>query len=516
MLSHEIESQTIHLLLEIANSDKNINSLKHSIIESTNINPIHLFFSLDKSHSSKITLEDIMTFLQQFNITSSIQEIQTIILFYDLDGDGTLNFKEFLNLIISDTDYVFKKMIKQEYKQISKAQISSQPYYESNLSALADILKHEIDFIKYITTLINNLKNNSDFNLQDIFYSIKSYSYITSESIKAFFDKNKINYSIYDIKSIFNRLDYNKDGKISFNDLKIFFNLDSYNNNATKNEMTSSKGMNAYQLKRSNRITNNNEKKPHHHKYEMKQIYLKNNIDFNKSGNYQFECMHLSRNGSPVHLNSKKDNSIQASPIINPPIQDGRNNPYKIFHREFRENNLNKSKNKSLSRNCEYQSPGNGNNLKNSLAINYQTNINKYTYKKDNNYLGGKQWKNIRPVTRINKTIVLRKIGIRNKSDVKNREINHGVKMNNITTNNTQYNSNNISYINNNTNYIPLNNNHNHSSNYNNSEKDNSNLTSFNKYSQYMNNIKNIRGVHSTSLKNRKVNYTYEIRKPKE
>jgi hypothetical protein len=38
MLSHEIESQTIHLLLEIANSDKNIKSFKHSIIEATNRN----------------------------------------------------------------------------------------------------------------------------------------------------------------------------------------------------------------------------------------------------------------------------------------------------------------------------------------------------------------------------------------------------------------------------------------------------------------------------------------------
>ena len=93
MLSPEIESQTIHLLLEIANSDKNINSLKHSIIESTNINPIQLFFSLDKSFTSKLTSEDIMTFLQNFNINPSFQEIETIILFYDLDGDGALNFK---------------------------------------------------------------------------------------------------------------------------------------------------------------------------------------------------------------------------------------------------------------------------------------------------------------------------------------------------------------------------------------------------------------------------------------
>ena len=58
--------------------------------------------------------------------------------------------------------------------------------------AFEEILENEIDFIKYISELINELKNTNDFSLQNLFYSIKSYSYITEGSIRAFFDKNGI------------------------------------------------------------------------------------------------------------------------------------------------------------------------------------------------------------------------------------------------------------------------------------------------------------------------------------
>ena len=84
----------------------------------------------------------------------------------------------------------------------------------------------EINFARQLDNLKINIKENNDFSIQDAFYEIKSYSYITSDSLKAFFDRNEISYNDRFIKNIFNRFD-NKEinGKISFNKFKNFFDL---------------------------------------------------------------------------------------------------------------------------------------------------------------------------------------------------------------------------------------------------------------------------------------------------
>ena len=51
--------------------------------------------------------------------------------------------------------------------------------------------------------LIISIKQCNDFEIQNIFYEIKSYSYVTSDSLKAFFDRNEVNYNDKFIKNIF-------------------------------------------------------------------------------------------------------------------------------------------------------------------------------------------------------------------------------------------------------------------------------------------------------------------------
>ena len=496
MLSYETENKIARLLLGIASGDKNIDGIKHSFLEKSNIDPVQLFCILDKEMKSTITIDNLNEFVIRYNINTNLHYLKAIILFYDNNGDGVLDFKEFINLIISDSDFFFKKSLKQMFRKgfDTPSNISHSNSSEIGLSAFAKILENEIDFVNYISELINELKSLNDFNLQDMFYSIKSYSYITEGSIKAFFDKNGINYTTGDIKSIFNRIDFNKDGKISFNDLKILFSLntlDNHNNNLLRNFSNSDRNNNnTYQLQNSDRNYHcNNEmifQEHTQHNYDIPHYQNKFTYVNNSDDEYQYECIHLSRSGSPIHKSNIKNKSRPLSPVINPPISDGGNNPYRIYHREHRENTLSKSKSRSLSRNSDYQSPGNKSLIKNSSEYKYTPNLHTYNYKDLNMNC------NVHLCSRKNLQLSPRSY---KKPYVKSGE----VKCANRINENINYNNNN--YLNRNYFYA---------------QKDTNNQQKEDIYSHYMKNSNYIRdsnNTNNTSNYNFQAKQTYEVDK---
>ena len=92
----------------------------------------------------------------------------------------------------------------------------------------------EINLARNLNDLILNINRYKDFMIQDVFYEIKIYSYITNDSLKIFFDKNEINYNDKFINLfklfLYDLIDNNeKNEKITFNKFKDFFDL-PYNN----------------------------------------------------------------------------------------------------------------------------------------------------------------------------------------------------------------------------------------------------------------------------------------------
>ena len=88
------------------------------------------------------------------------------------------------------------------------------------------IFIEEIELGRQLNDLILDIKRSNDFEIQNIFYEIKSYSYITSESLKAFFDRNEVNYNDKFVKNIFNRFNTKEMIlKISFDKFNYFFAL---------------------------------------------------------------------------------------------------------------------------------------------------------------------------------------------------------------------------------------------------------------------------------------------------
>ena len=365
MLSKETEQKLVQLFITISIGEEKMSKLKENIISNININPIKLFYKLDINNVGCLSKNDIYSYLNYYSINFYRNDIDYIFYFYDKDNDDVLSFYEFIDLIIPNSNYLYKRTFKKKYKYNKYNPKEINEEMDINVEkCFLEIIMEEINLARNLNDLIINLKHSKDFVIQDVFYEIKSYSYITNDSLKAFFDRNEVNYNDKFIKNIFNRFD-NKEinGKISFNKFKNFFDL-PYNKNIKNNNIYIEKnnpstinqtfvsGDIKFNSSNSNtNFGNSNLNQQYQNNYNNNYNY--NNYCYINSDNYineediQFQCSHLSRSGS---IESNEDRNKNFKYI---PKNKNRNNLYKNYLREKRSKSLEKSLSKSLSRGSE-------------------------------------------------------------------------------------------------------------------------------------------------------------------
>ena len=350
MLSRETEQKLVQIFITISVGEEKISKLKMDILSNFNINPIQFFFKLDTNNSNNLTKNDISNYLNSFSIIYTPTDIDYIFFFYDKDFDGVLNYYEFLDLIISDSNYLYKKSFKKKYKnkKIDQNELNNEIEIEIQKSVL-QIFIEEIELARQLNDLIIDIKQNNDFVIQDIFYEIKSYSYITNDSIKAFFDRNEVTYNDKFIKNIFNRFD-NKEinGRISFNKFKIFFDL-PYTKNINQNQQVNisdnNNNNNNYSQNPTPKIINQSQvsdinlENSQGSDFNFCEKYNNNNIipnyNYENEEDIQFECCHLSRSGS-VESKKEKEKEQNCGYILK---NNKNNNSYKNYSRIENDNN---------------------------------------------------------------------------------------------------------------------------------------------------------------------------------
>ena len=196
-------------------------------------NPQKIFKILDTQNKGFINSDDIFQYLEIHHIPYTEESVQLLILFFDIDFDGVLSFQEFVPLIKNENALVNKK---------SNININIYDDMSFNIEyCLTKLFGKEIELNIYIINILNQINNNKEISLQEIFRNISmNKNYITSNDIRNFLDNNKIEYSGSQINDIMKRLDINKDGKIDFNEFKLLFGIsnniinnknDFYNNN---------------------------------------------------------------------------------------------------------------------------------------------------------------------------------------------------------------------------------------------------------------------------------------------
>ena len=203
MCSIETEKRIAKLFIILAEGERTVEISRQVLSDLKEFDSYQIFKNLDIERKNKIDAYNIIDYLRNKGIYASEEEAQLIILFYDQDYDTYLSFSEFINLIQSE------KMEQKASCRSSNSELSYNVDY-----SFYKLLEKEVDLARNILYALKDIKCRYDFNIHNIFHSVKSFNSITPDSVRNFLEKNEITYLEADIKSIIKRLDLNKDGRI--------------------------------------------------------------------------------------------------------------------------------------------------------------------------------------------------------------------------------------------------------------------------------------------------------------
>ena len=203
MCSIETKKRIAKLFIILAEGERTVEISRQVLSDLKEFDSYQIFKNLDIERKNKIDAYNIIDYLRNKGIYASEEEAQLIILFYDQDYDTYLSFSEFINLIQSE------KIEQKASCRSSNSELSYNVDY-----SFYKLLEKEVDLARNILYALKDIKCRYDFNIHNIFHSVKSFNSITPDSVRNFLEKNEITYLEADIKSIIKRLDLNKDGRI--------------------------------------------------------------------------------------------------------------------------------------------------------------------------------------------------------------------------------------------------------------------------------------------------------------
>ena len=215
MLSVETELKLANIFLALAKGEKSIEINRQVLGGLEHFDPYKIFSYLDKQKKNHLNSLDLLNYLKERGISVDEFEIKLIILFYDRDYDGVLSYKEFANLIQSDFS-----QNKNNFNSLQQNRIIDLPYNIDQ--GLRQLLTSEDKLDNTIISLLNDLKARYDFNIHDLYHSVKNWNYIEENSLRNFLGRNKISYLESDIRKILKRLDLNGDGKVDLCEFHAF------------------------------------------------------------------------------------------------------------------------------------------------------------------------------------------------------------------------------------------------------------------------------------------------------
>ena len=133
--------------------------MKKSIFSNLNINPIKIFLNLDLNNLGYLTKNDFYSLFKFFSINFTSTDIDYIFFFYDKNEDNFLSFNEFVDIVISDSNYFYKKAFKRKFNdyKYDKSELNLD-FGQGIEKAFLDILIEEINLAKSLNNLILDIK----------------------------------------------------------------------------------------------------------------------------------------------------------------------------------------------------------------------------------------------------------------------------------------------------------------------------------------------------------------------
>ena len=198
--------------------EKHTLDLKDNLSLREDISLKNLFCIFDYNKKNKISKKEFKVVCKKiFGLYPTSDQINLVYKRYDKDKDNNLNIKEFLNMIKPiKEEYVCLLFNKEKNENDNNINMKSKKMFSDVIRA---IIEDEGNYYKFKY----DLENKNLFELNEFWNEIKNY--FSNENGIDKLEFNKLlndfgcNLNQYDIDIIFNKIDYDKDDIISYDDL---------------------------------------------------------------------------------------------------------------------------------------------------------------------------------------------------------------------------------------------------------------------------------------------------------
>ena len=210
------------LLIEYFSTIKDIESkiedIRLEICQNPSFNPEQLFHSIDTNDKNFITLNDIKLYLNNHNLPFEEQCLRRFIHNFSKEENFQINYNDFLGLIISKTNSSFN-INNSKYSNENTEKVD-----HSIETSFLKLIQLELNLIKTLNQITQQLKNSKDFMIYEAFIAIVKFDkYINVENLSKFLMDFDINLNNQDIQNLMFRLDLDGDGKISYKEFVDIF-----------------------------------------------------------------------------------------------------------------------------------------------------------------------------------------------------------------------------------------------------------------------------------------------------
>ena len=198
--------------------EKHTLDLKDNLSLREDISLKNLFCIFDYNKKNKISKKEFKVVCKKiFGLYPTSDQINLVYKRYDKDKDNNLNIKEFLNMIKPiKEEYVCLLFNKEKNENDNNINLKSKKMFSDVIRA---VIEDEGNYYKFKY----DLENKNLFELNEFWNEIKNY--FSNENGIDKLEFNKLlndfgcNLNQYDIDIIFNKIDYDKDDIISYDDL---------------------------------------------------------------------------------------------------------------------------------------------------------------------------------------------------------------------------------------------------------------------------------------------------------
>lgn len=272
MLSRQTENIICNIFLLLNKQEEKINIIKKNFNDKPIIYFKLLFQKIDEEKNSLISYTNIINFLQRNSIYCTENEAKSIINIYDINRNNFLNYKEFLYFILLKEKLLDKRINFHFSYNNSELSLLNLPY---NIEYdFCQILENELFLVRKLEENLNELNKRKDYNIHILFNELKdaNKNEVSFEKLASLLKRNKIILKKDELKLLIKKLDIDKDGSITIDDLYIIFGKNISNSIIYHNDIENTEILNILKRKRQTNKENVN---------KLNNIKYKENIALN-------------------------------------------------------------------------------------------------------------------------------------------------------------------------------------------------------------------------------------------